>query len=642
MESRGYWQQALSRGRLSRRRALVAGTGGGAALFLAACSGSSNNNKSDTSNAPANSAASVAAVPSGSPLSNAAPSGAPLTNGTSTPGATGQIFLDAKTKPITGKETIEELRDRFAQKNFKALPAWKNPPKNGGTLRFDSDLPTSWDLTDAGASQIASWAMFHNKLVDFEIGDLSANTNIQTLTGDLADMPQQPDNQTYIFKLRPNIKWQNLPPVNGRALVADDIKYCIETYQKAPVQGPIYRDVDQIQTPDPNTVIIKLKQPASYFLGNMAEPDNLVFSREQHDASGGWGTGPIGTGAFIFTGGTLHQGYTAKKNPEYFKKDQWTGKQLPYLDGLQITYVQDPDAAAAAFRSNQFDQITPSDHQHWMDFLKTNPALITQICTPPPSAQPYYAWNLDKPPFNDVRVRQALSLAIDRDAILAGVYDGMAGYGYAQDQSYFGQEWPWTKDQLGKYVNFDVKTAKQLLAAAGFGNGGLGRPIDFHYFVSSGSPFDNQQLVADQWKRNLGIDVNNIVPPDYATWADQFFNKKYSDVIMAWFAGPSLDPDAYAYGALNSTSTKNYFHVNDPSIDQLTQAQRSELDVKKRQGILQQIMQRDLDQCYRLWTLNGYKFNLRYPYVYGLTDQIHAWCPQGWGSKGVEQVWMDK
>ncbi|HZQ35971.1 MAG TPA: ABC transporter substrate-binding protein [Dehalococcoidia bacterium] len=640
MESGGYWRTTLLARRATRRGVLAAG--GATALFLAACSGS-NNNKAPSSGASSSSSSSGAAsAPSGTPLSNGAPSGAPLTNASAPAGqAPSQLFLDAKSKPVTGKETIEELRDRFAQKNFKYLPGWKNGPKNGGTLRFLFDLPTSWDLTDAGASQIASWAMFHNKLVDFEIGDLSANTNIQTLTGDLADPPQQPDNQTYVFKLRPGIKWQNVPPVNGRALTADDIKYCIEVYQKAPVQGPIYRDVDSVQTPDANTVVIKLKQPASYFLGNMAEPDNLVFSREQHDAPGGLGTGPIGTGPFIYGGGTLHQGYKARKNPDYFKKDQWTGKQLPYLDGLEVTYIQDPDAASAAFRANQIDQITPADKQHWLDFLKTNPALITQICTPPPSAQPYYAWNLDKPPFNDVRVRQALSLAIDRDAILTGVYDGMAGYGYAQDQSYFGQEWPWTKDQLGKYVNFDVKTAKQLLAAAGFTNG-LGRTIDFHYFVSVGSPFDNQQLVADQWKRNLGIDVNNIVPPDYATWADQFFNKKYADVIMAWFAGPSLDPDAYAYGALNSKSTKNYFHVNDPQIDQWTEAQRTELDTKKRQAILQQIMQRDLDQCYRLWTLNGYKINLRYPYVYGLTDQIHAWCPQGWGSKGVEGVWLDK
>ncbi len=616
MESGGYWQRTMHgmRAQATRRRVLTGGASS-AVLFLAACSGSSKTSKQGGGGAAQQSGGGQ--------------------------GGGGQVYLDAKSKPVTGKETIEELRERFAQKNFKNLPGWKNGPKYGGTLRFLFDLPTSWNLTDAGAAQIASWAMFHNKLIDFEIGDLAPNTNIMTLTGDLADMPEQPDNLTYTFKLRPGIKWQNIPPVNGRAFTAEDVKYAVEVYQKAPVQGPIYRDVDQVQIPDANTIVFKMKEPAAYFLGNMAEPDNLIFSREQHDSPGGLGTGPVGTGPFIFAGGTLHQGYKARKNPDYFKKDQWTNKQLPYLDGIEVTYIADADAATAAFRANQIDQITPSDHQRWLDFLKTNPTLITQICTPPPSAQPYYAWNLDKPPFNDVRVRRALSLAIDREAILAGVYDGMAGYGYAQDQSYWGQEWPWTKDQLGQYVNFDVKQAKQLLEAAGFSNG-LGRQIDFHYFVSSGAPFDNQQLVADQWKRNLGVDVNNIVPPDYATWADQFFNKKYSDVIMAWFAGPSLDPDAYAYGALNSKSTKNYFHVNDPMLDQWTQAQRTELDTKKRQSLLQQIMQRDLDQCYRLWTLNGYKFNLRYPYVYGLTDQIHAWCPQGWGSKGIEQVWLDK
>jgi peptide/nickel transport system substrate-binding protein len=642
MESGGYWSQFGRFGRrVTRRRVLVGGGSGAAALFLAACSGSSKNNSSGSS-APAGGASSSASNSAAAPA--AAPTGAPLTNASATTAAApSQIFVDAKSKPVTGKESVEELRDRFAQKNLKFLPGQKNGPKYGGTLRTQGlDLPPSWDLTGPTGSQLASWAMFHNKLIDFEIGDMSANTNIMTLTGDLADVPQQPDNQTYIFKLRPGIKWQNIAPTNGRAFTTDDVVYAAQAYQKAPGQATIYRDVDSVTAPDQNTVVFKMKQPAAYFLRAMSQPMNLIFSREQHDSSGGLGSGPVGTGAFIYVSGTQNQGFKVRKNPDYFKKDQWTGKQLPYLDGIEFITLTDADRAAASFRNGDLDVYTTADKSHWLDFLKTNPALVSTITTPPPSAQCYYAWNLEKPPFNDVRVRQALSLGIDRDALSAAVYDDLAGYGYAQDQSFFGQEWPWTKDQLGQYVNFDVKQAKQLLAAAGFPNGGVGRTLDFYYINGVGLQFNNQQLVADQWKRNLGVEVNNIIPPDAASWLDQFYSKKYTDVIMAWVAGPSLDPDAYAYGALNSKSPNNYFHVNDPMLDQLTQAQQNELDIPKRQQILQQIMKQDLDQAYRLWTLNGYKINVRYPYVYGITDQIHAWCPLGWGSKGVEECWFDK
>src|SRR5205823_14290878 len=109
----------------------------------------------------------------------------------------------------------------------------------------------------------ASSAMFHNKLIDFEIGDLSANTNIMTLSGDLADLPQQPDPLTYIFKLRPGIKWQNIAPTMGRAFTTDDVIYCAQAYQKAPGQATIYRDVDSVTAPDNSTVVFKMKQPAA-------------------------------------------------------------------------------------------------------------------------------------------------------------------------------------------------------------------------------------------------------------------------------------------------------------------------------------------------------------------------------------------
>ena len=616
MASSSYWQTA--RGSRWTRRGMIGATalGGGAAL-LAACGG--DDNKGDAGSGAGGQASGTQAGGQGST----------------------QVFLDAKSKSVTGKESIEELRERFHPRNLKQLPGQAGGPKYGGTLRWPSNVPTTWDLAGPAASTLASWAMFHNKIVDFEMGDLSENLNLLKMRSDLAQSWEQPDNQTFTFKLQPGTKWQNLPPVNGRAFRAEDIKYAVEVYQKAPVQSAIYRDVDRVEAPDDTTVVFRMKQPAAYFLNVMMQPMNLIFSREQHESADGLKSGPIGTGPFIYEGGQDRVGWKARKNPDYFKKDPFTGKQLPYLDRIETQFYPDSNAAIAAFRSKQFDVMWAQNRSSWMDVLRTNPELITQITTPPPSAQPYFAWRNDKAPFNDVRVRRALSLAINREDILAGPFDGLAGYGYAQDQSFFGQEWPWSAEQLGPYVKFDVAEAKKLLAAAGF-NSGLGRRIEIYHIAASGVAFDVTQIVADQWKRNLGIDVVETVPPDSAAWQQKFFGVQYDDVVMAWFAGPSLDPDAYAYDPLHSKSTKNYFKVNDPELDRLTEAQRVELDVTKRQQLLKDIMARDLDQAYRLWTLNGYKINVRYPYLYNAVDQIHAWGPVGWGSKVVEMVWIDK
>ena len=177
-----------------------------------------------------------------------------------------------------------------------------------------------------------------------------------------------------------------MPPVNGRTFSAEDVKYCVEAYQKAPVQSAIYRDVERVETPDANTVVFKMKQPAAYFLRVLMQPMNLVFSREQHQSSEGLKSGPIGTGAFIYESGQDRVGWKARKNPDYFKKDPFTGKQLPYVDRIETVFYPDTNAAVAAFRAKQFDVYYAGNRSAWMDVLKTNPELITQITTPPPSA----------------------------------------------------------------------------------------------------------------------------------------------------------------------------------------------------------------------------------------------------------------
>jgi peptide/nickel transport system substrate-binding protein len=605
---------------VTRRRALGLAAAGGGAAFLIACGG--DKSSSDSS-------------------SGAATGSGDRSAGGAAPGSV-QVDLDAKSKPVTGKETIEELRERFHPQNLKHLAGQKDGPKNGGTLRWSSNVPVSWDLAGPAASLLASYAVFHNGLVSFEMGDMSENLNLVKTQGDLAQSWEQPDTLTLTFKLNQGIKWQDVNPVGGRDFSAQDVKFAVEVYQKAPVQSVIYRDVDRVETPDANTVTFKMKQPVAYFLGVLRQPMNLIFSREQYESPDGLKSGPIGTGAFIYEGGQDRVGWKARKNPTYFKKDAWTGKQLPYLDRIETSYYADTNAALAAFRDNQLDIYYPLNRTLWMDVLKTNPEVITQITTPPPSYQPYMAIRVDKPPFNDVRVRRALSMAINREDIIFGPFDGLAGYGYAQDWTYFGQEWPWTPEQLGPYMKFDLQEAKKLMTEAGFPNG-IGRKLElYHWAPATGTNFDVGQLVADMWKKNLGIDVVETVPPDSAAWQQNFYGVNYQDVIVAAVAGPSLDPDAYAYDPLYSKSTKNYFKVNDPELDRLTEAQRVEFDTTKRQQLLKEIMERDLDQAYRLWTVTPYKINTRYPYLFNAVDQVHAWGPAGWGSKVCEYIWMNK
>lgn len=604
-------------GRRTRRRAVLRGAalGGGtltAALALA-CGGSSTKQSGGTSGG-------------GAASSGTTPSGA----------GAGAV----STKPLTGKETVEDLRERFHGRHLKDLPGQKDGPKYGGTYRRRGNLPISWDFASPQGALLASYAFFHNALIAFAAGDFVPNHNLWTIEGDMAQKWEQPDTKTFTFKLQPNIKWQNIPPVSGREFTSEDAKYVIEVYKKAPAQAPIFQHVDRVETPDKSTVVIKMTQPTAYFLLQQLQPFALYFAREQHESKEGLKSGPIGTGAFIYEQGQYNVGFTAKKNPEYFKKDARTGKQLPYLDRADTKFFADFATALAAFRDKQLDEYYLQNPREIRDLLKTNPDAVIQITTPPPSYQPYVVMRLDKPPFNDVRVRRAMSMALDRDSIIAGVTDGFAGYGYAQDWTYFGQEWPWTQKDVGDYNKFNLAEAKKLMEAAGFGNG-FGRTIKFALpTTASGLYYDTFVLMADQW-RKLGIQTDIWAPADYAQVYNQYYGGSFEDMVGTGVIGPGIDPDSFAYEPLNSKSPKNYYFVKDPQLDTWTEQQRVEMDTEKRKKILRQIMDRDLDQMYRIWGITPYRIRMRHSYAFNITDEIGAWEP-GWGSRGVELVWLNK
>jgi len=95
-------------------------------------------------------------------------------------------------------------------------------------------------------------------------------------------------------------------------------------------------------------------------------------------------------------------------------------------------------------------------------------------------------------------------------------------------------------------------------------------------------------------------------------------------------------------GPLNSKSLRNFYWVNDPQLDDLTEKQRRALDQKERQGIVLDIIKRELSQSYRIWGVLPYKLAVRRGYAYNVVDTIHAWGNIGWGSKSNEEVWLNK
>jgi peptide/nickel transport system substrate-binding protein len=543
--------------------------------------------------------------------------------------------------PSTGGSdmaVLGDLRTTYDSRRFPQLPGWQNGPKSGGTIKLAWDAPTNWDLVGPTAGELASWSPRHfNQLVTFKKGDHADNHNLE-LEGDLAESWEEVDPTTYLFKIHQGVKWQDLEPMNGRELTAADIQYALEVYKaESPVISPLLEVVESISTPDDYTLQIKLQEPAPYFLRSLAQPPFQIFGKEAYESTEGLKNWPVGTGAFILTDQGSRVGMKMKKNPTYFKKDA-DGNQLPYLDTIETVYVPDTATHLAGFRSGDF-----AHYSFWVDtvdtlydLLESNPDIVPQVNPPAPTGQIHILFRLDKEPWSDVRVRRALSLAINRDAIIEAVYKGVATYSQPMDWSYLGSEWPLEAGDLGPYMRYDPEQAKALLAEAGH-ESGITATMPSQW--TAGTSLNVLELIQADW-RKIGVDVQ-IETPESAAFFQQMYSASYEDLIGVYYLTQGTDPDNFTYELMHSKSPKNIYHISDPQVDELCEQQRVEMDPAKRLDIVRQIMDIELDQVYRLWAVNPYQIMVRQPWVYNYTDGLYAWA-DGWAAGVAEIVWTDK
>ena len=595
-----YWQSVVEN-RLSRRRLLQVAAAGGAAaaagsLFACSSGGSSGGGKS-----------------SGSSFNSGA---------------------------VGDKEAADALQERFHVNHLRTLAGQKDGPKYGGIHKRAQDLPPSWDLTSASAVTLGFYGFAHNRLISMEVSDFAKDLHRWNLEPMLAKSWERAGPTTLVLHVDEAAKWQNVPPVNGRAFTAEDVVYAINAYKKAPIQAPIYRDVDTVTAPDSKTVRITLKQNAAYFEQMLSTPYNLIFSREQAESSEGMAKKPIGTGAFIFQDGQSRVGYTFTKNPNYWRKDPRTGKQLPYVDGFKGIYFADATSTVAAFRDKQIDGFSPNERSVWADVMNRNPELVSMITPPPPGYQPSIALRLDKEPWSDVRLRRAMAMSFDRDSIVES-YGGLAQPAYSQDWGYFGHTKPWTVSQLGPWSKYDPQQAKQLASAAGFPNG-IGRKAALVLSSPTGAQnYDIAVLVADSWRRNIGLETELKVAQDTATWNRTFYGKQYEDLAAPPYLTLGAEPDEMSYLLLHSKAGSNYTFVNDPTLDDLCVKQGNTLDVNERRTILKQIMDRDLDQMYRIFTVALNNILVRQPYVYNYVGTLYG-SMGSIASEATQYIWLNQ
>src|SRR5262249_5234499 len=259
------------------------------------------------------------------------------------------------------------------------IAASPRTPKRGGVLTRAS----AWDppVIDPRLTQSVGLFQFagltSNRLLRYAFADEATGYADLSLKGDLAESWQgSPDQRVWTFKLRRGVKGQNAPPLNGRDLIAADVKYCFEAYAKEGVQAFTFKEIEGMETPDSHTLRVFLRTPNALFPQNVAEPVALIFSREVLEEDGDLKKRLIGTGPFILKEHTRTVRIVLQRNPDYFD----TGR--PYVDEYVILSAPDSATRAAAFRTGQSDFLPLQSPSEVEAIRKTHPAAVVQALTP--------------------------------------------------------------------------------------------------------------------------------------------------------------------------------------------------------------------------------------------------------------------
>jgi len=494
-------------------------------------------------------------------------------------------------------------------------PVWSaeaGQPKRGGILRVRGYDPPHFDhhLT-LNVRTNATLSFAYSTLVRYKVGaDVRPGTF--TVEPHLAERWEQPDDTTYIFHLRHGVKWHNKPPLNGRELVADDVKFTYDRFLAEPANPLRFtlESVDRIEVVDRYTVKFILKEPFVWLVNVLANPYSTWIIAPEVVQQFGDLRKPesvIGTGPFLLERYEPNVKTVFKRNPDYFLKDQ------PYVDSVEWLVLDDPSTGLAMYRTGQIDcgpAPNWSVRQQDLEALKkSHPNLVYQDFLSNVTASVLYM-RTDLPLFNDVRVRRAISMAIDRQGIIDAVWiRGEPTPAIARGAT----EWSLPIDQLGegaRYYQYDPKEARRLLAEAGFAKG-LKTSISTTNGYGPDLP-DTVQLV-QRYLKDVGIEAEMKLQ-EYGAYMATTFLGKFEGMAM----GPlsiTWDPDSVLYGMYMPDQPRNSGHVNDPKLTAMLKEQRRTRDLTARKQLIFDIQRYIAEQQYYVYTSSNMVTGTWQPYV---------------------------
>ena len=491
-----------------------------------------------------------------------------------------------------------------------AAPAGEQP-KYGGVLKTvfgGSSSAPHFDgqaVFNAGIYRVATSArenLFSYK-AGADIGPLD-----WVIEPQLAEKWEQPDPKTFVITLRKGIQW-----TDGKPFVAKDVEFSFTRLAGKPEsqQQHLADWCVPMQIVDDYTIRCNLKEPlaSSILLTRMADQGNMIMSPQLSDEE--MKNKLLGTGPFILKEYTRDVVWKYTKNPNYWQKG------LPYLDQLETYFIGDASARLAALRAGQLDMEDTNLKVSQIATLKqTNPNLKTECW--PTGGNGWFRLNLARPPMDDIRVRRALSLAVDRDAIGKAVWGEPLVYNPIVPANM--KQWALPDPQKNlPYNRFDTEKAKQLLAEAGYGPN---NPLKVEGIVSQQlvNYLKYMEIAKDHWSR-VNVEMDLKVMEHTAAFATQ---PQRAFQIYAQGSRQLFDPDDYVGEWFLTKGSRNYGGWGNAEVDRLIEKQRTARSDKERQEALWEIQKIVGEQVWVITFIDGNTCMAWQPYVKNFRPDISS------------------
>lgn len=403
-------------------------------------------------------------------------------------------------------------------------PAGNNEPKKGGTLIVGmTGDPSTYnpDSQADGYLQPISENIF-NRLIKV--------TNKQQIVPDLAkSYDVSEDGKEITFHLNENVKWHDGTPFSSA-----DVKFTFDTIisQNGQLAGSL-KSVDEIITPDDNTVVFKLKENDSALLGYLAWDSCYIIPKHIYEGTD-WNTNPanqkpIGTGPFKFVEHIKGVNVTLERNDDYWG-------DVAYLDKVIFSIIPDANTAVQALYNKELDILGVETPLAEANKLQSDSNInIGKQYWP---SRYYIFFNTTESIFKDIKLRQAVSLGIDKDDIINKALKGIG----EKSNTAMTPLYDWALNTTDVFPERDVKKARQLIEDAGYTADSNGMYFEATFDVFSIEPFtDIAALVKDNLKE-VGIDVKTNIM-EGAAWDEKvWYGRNYEISLLAGYQGP--DPGA--------------------------------------------------------------------------------------------------